>query len=353
MADRTYSEAVTMASLTTTELTRSAHHPYTRSPSWSSRRSQTVRLESDDDGSSTMRFMNNDSTQHTGRINDPIKPLVRQVPPKPSIGRLREPSLPTIYYLLHRFSGGGVWWGRYEDVRLTLVDYIAPQAHRKLGLHHPLSRVLSLLSQTAMQTAFMPQMLRLLAENTSAGVREAKQQLLTFQLGLIPKVYSEMGASELAANEITRLSKEIDASDPGSNVLLQQAEHKIARVYYDQNQELDAERACLEVLRLCVEATGRENDSHPATASCLYLGRVYQSRGKNLAAERYLRLALEGALRGGGPDNVGTRPCVEQFSIFLEGLGRHDEAAQLHEQYAAVESALDGYYLDQNVEKQV
>ena len=161
-----------------------------------------------------------------------------------------------------------------------------------------------------------------------------------------------MGASELTASEIARLSQEFDESIPGSNVLLQQGQYKLAHVYYDQNSELDVERACLEVIRLCVEATARESDTHPATASCLYLGRMYRSRRKNLAAGRYLRLAL-GVLRGGGPDNVGTRHCLEECSNFLEGLGRHDEAAWLHEQYIAVHSALDAYYLDHSVGEQV
>jgi tetratricopeptide (TPR) repeat protein len=254
----------------------------------------------------------------------------------------------SMYDLLTAFSRGGRW-ECYDEIRRALLQYLGAVGRRVLGEPHPITKIVSILNQDFACVDTMQRVadLVLASSKQHSELNAQNEELLRLRIRNC-KIYADTAEFDLAVHEILHIVKQCEMCWSPRHSLLRFAKYQLGYMHYKRRALHEAAKQWLEVIELCVTQTGRENGTDYCAQCCRSLGWIYGCEGRDDEAERYLRLAVEGALEFWGPADPETREHLEELKQFLEKRNRVDEVQLLRQECAEVYTSLNGYYLQQD-----
>ena len=248
-----------------------------------------------------------------------------------------------------RILGNADWWGIDHAVRDHLLDYLCAKARQVLATLHPMLMILPMLkTQKISFDNLMLQLGRSITDGVSQSNFDLNEDvLLVFKINVVDLAYQD---HDLAAAELEHKVVEMEEHLPPTQSSLIYAKYLLGRCRNRSGEYAVAERQFLEVIEVTVVATGQQIGIPVAVQSCYELGQLYEEKGMTEKAEQYFRLAVDGALHRWGEDDSYTDRYLRKLERFLIAIEKYEDAEMLRQEYAAVYSGLDSYYLVGTVE---
>lgn len=267
-----------------------------------------------------------------------------------SASAMRNPSPLFILRVLNAFSDRG--WSRCTEIRQKLLEHLEGTARALLGRTHLTLRLLKLVLgdlNLAHVEAAVPW---LMLQETESFQHAHDVNMIKLQLNILRFTHDDNCDNSVQA-ALSRIQEQAERSLPTKDSLHGEVQFTKISLNWSLGRLEEAERGYLALLQFEVNRYGSEEDSRLAWNCCRQLRNLYYIQDRMDEAEKYYRLAIDGAIRLWGDEDVMAIECLEDLERILLENGKQDDVEQLRRDYAVSYAELDSWYLTGTVVEEI